>query len=114
MPHPVDPRRYVRHEVAFTAHLNASGQPQTCPGLDIGAGGCRVVAVFPPQRGQAVRLRLRSDRIPLEISGQATVAWVSRDPPYACGLQFSDELAEQAVRFIHAMLGPVRLTKGTT
>jgi hypothetical protein len=38
------------------------------------------------------------------------VAWISRDPPYRVGLQFSDELAEHAVRFIHGILGPVRLT----
>jgi hypothetical protein len=109
---PPDPRRYVRYEVRFSAQLNASGQLQTCPGEDLGAGGCRVVMVFPLQRGQLVRLRLRADAISLEISGQATVAWVSRDPPYRCGLQFSDDLAEQAVKFIHALLGPVRLTKG--
>lgn len=112
MPAPADPRRYVRYEVRFTAQLNAGGQLQTCPGEDIGAGGCRLVTVFPPQKGQAVRLRLRSDQVGQEISGQATVAWVARDPPYRCGFQFSDELAEQAVKFIHALLGPVRLTKG--
>jgi hypothetical protein len=108
---PVDPRRYVRYEFRFSAQVNAAGQLQTCSGEDIGAGGCRVVVVFPLQRGQALRIRLRSDQVAMEISGQATVAWVSRDPPYRCGLQFSDDLAAQAMKFIHAILGPVRLTK---
>jgi hypothetical protein len=109
---PADPRRFVRYEVQFSAQVNAAGQLQNCEGEDIGAGGCRLVVLFPLQRGQVIRARLRSDRIALEASGQATVVWSSRDPPYRCGLQFSDELATQAVRFIHALLGPVRLTKG--
>jgi hypothetical protein len=107
-----DPRRWVRYEVGFAAQVNASGQVQACPGEDLGAGGCRLIVLFPLQRNQMVRLRLRSDRIPMEISGQARVAWISRDPPYRCGLEFSGELAEQAMKFIHALLGPVRLTKG--
>ena len=107
---PPDPRRYVRYEVRFAVEVSSGGQLQTCQGEDIGAGGCRLVVLFPLQRGQSVRLRLRSDRIPLEVTGQATVAWTSRNPPYQVGLQFSDPLAEQAVRFIHGLLGPVRLT----
>jgi PilZ domain-containing protein len=106
---PADPRKYVRHEVRFTVELSSGGQLQTCQGEDIGAGGCRAVVLFPLQQGQQVRLRLRSERTALEVSGHATVAWTSRDPPYRVGLQFSDPLAEQAVRFIHEMLGPVRL-----
>lgn len=108
---PADPRKYVRHEVRFAVELSAGGQLQACQGEDIGAGGCRAVVLFPLQRGAVVRLRLRSERTSLEVSGQATVAWVSRDPPYKVGLQFSEPLAEQAVGFIHAMLGPVRLTR---
>ena len=108
---PADPRKYVRHEVRFAVELSDGGQLQACQGEDIGAGGCRAVVLFPLQRGTAVRLRLRSERTSLEASGQATVAWISRDPPYRVGLQFSQPLAEQAVGFIHAMLGPVRLTR---
>jgi len=109
-----DPRKYVRHEVRFAVELSAGGQLQACQGEDIGAGGCRAVVLFPLQRGQAVRLRLRSERTPLEASGTATVAWTSRDPPYRVGLQFSEPLSEQAIRFIHGMLGPVRLTRAGT
>jgi hypothetical protein len=107
---PADPRRYVRYDIRFTVQLSSGGQVQSCQGEDIGAGGCRAVVLFPLQRGQGVRLRLRSEQTPIEVSGQATVAWVSRDPPYRAGLQFSDDLAEQSVKFIHALLGPVRLT----
>ena len=107
---PADPRRYVRYEVRFAVSLSSGGQVQSCQGEDIGAGGCRAVVLFPLPRGQSVRLRLRSEQTPVEVSGQATVAWTSRDPPYRIGLQFSDELAEQSVGFIHGMLGPVRLT----
>jgi hypothetical protein len=107
----VDERRYVRYDIRFSVELSSGGQLQACQGEDIGAGGCRAVVLFPLQRGQAVRLRLRSDRTPLEVSGMAAVAWISRSPPYQVGLQFSDPLAEQAVKFIHGMLGPVRLTK---
>jgi hypothetical protein len=110
---PADPRRYVRYQIRFTVELSSGGQLQSCEGEDIGAGGCRAVVLFPLQRGQSVRLRLRTDRTPLEVSGQATVAWTSRDPPYRVGLEFSGPLAEQAPRFIHAMLGPVRLTTVT-
>ena len=41
------------------------------------------------------------------------VAWAQRDPPYHVGFRFSDPLAEKAVAFIHALLGPVRLTRTT-
>lgn len=108
---PPDPRKYVRYDLRFAVDLSAGGLLQQCEGEDIGAGGCRLVALFPMQRGQLVRVRLRSERTALEASGQATVAWTSRDPPYRTGLQFSEPLAEQAVRFIHAVLGPVRLTR---
>jgi hypothetical protein len=107
---PADPRRFVRYELRFSAQLSSGGQVQSCQGEDIGAGGCRVVVLFPLQRGQSVRLRLRSEQTPIEVSGQATVAWVSRDPPYRAGLQFAAELAEVAPGFIHGILGPVRLT----
>lgn len=105
-----DERKYVRYDIRFAVELSSGGQLQSCQGEDIGAGGCRAVTLFPLQRGQSVRLRLRSERTSLEVSGQAQVAWTSRDPPYRVGLQFSEGLAEQAVGFIHAMLGPVRLT----
>jgi hypothetical protein len=106
----VDERKYVRYELRFAVELSSGGQLQTCQGEDIGAGGCRAVVLFPLQRGQAVRLRLRSERTPLEVSGMASVAWISRDPPYRVGLQFSGPLSEQAVGFIHGIFGPVRLT----
>jgi len=106
----IDERKYVRYELRFAVELSSGGQLQSCQGEDIGAGGCRAVVLFPLQRGQAVRLRLRSERTPLEVSGMAAVAWTSRDPPYRVGLQFSAQLSEQAVGFVHAILGPVRLT----
>ncbi len=109
---PTDPRKYVRYDLRFGVELSAGGLLQSCEGEDIGAGGCRLVSMFPLQRGQAVRVRLRSERTPVEISGQATVAWTSQVPPYRTGLQFSEPLVEGAVRFIHAIFGPVRLTKG--
>ena len=108
---PPDPRKYVRYDLRFGVELSAGGTLQTCEGQDIGAGGCQLIAMFPLQRGQGVRVRLRSERTPIEVSGQATVAWSSRVPPYRAGLQFSEPLVEDAVRFIHAIFGPVRLTK---
>jgi len=105
-----EPRRYVRYAVSFTAEVSVGGQLMLCEGEDLGAGGCRAVVLFPLQKGQVVRVRLKSDRFALEPSGQASVAWSSRTPPYRVGLAFSDALAEQAVPFMHALLGPVRLT----
>lgn len=108
---PADPRKYVRYDLRFGVELSAGGSLQTCEGEDIGAGGCRLVAMFPLQVGQAVRVRLRSERTTFEVSGQATVAWTSRVPPYRTGVQFSEPLVADAVRFIHAIFGPVRLTR---
>lgn len=105
-----EPRRYVRYAVAFTAEVSAGGQLMICEGEDLGAGGCRAVVLFPLQKGQVVRVRLKSDRVGHEPTGQASVAWSSRTPPYRIGLAFSDALAEQTVPFMHALLGPVRLT----
>jgi len=107
-----EPRRYHRFAVPFTAEIAAGGQLMICAGEDIGAGGCKAVVLFPLQRGQAVRVRLRSDRLALEPSGQASVAWISRDPPYRVGLAFGDALSEATVPFLHGLLGPVRLTTG--
>jgi PilZ domain len=103
-------RRYQRYAFAFAAEVSSGGSVQTCEGIDIGAGGCRLTVLFPLSAGQPVRVRLRSERISLEPAGQATVAWASREPPYRVGLRFSDPLAEQTVGFIHGVLGPVRLT----
>lgn len=107
-----EPRRYHRYPCSFTAELSAGGQLMICEGEDLGAGGCKVVLLFPLQRGQAVRVRLRSSQLRLEPSGQASVAWISRDPPYRAGLAFSEALTEAAVPFLHGLLGPVRLTTG--
>ena len=106
----IEQRRYQRYAMPFAVELSAGGLIQTCEGQDLGAGGCRAVVLFPLQREQVVRVRLRSERTVQEPAGQATVAWSTREPPYRVGLRFSDPLAEQAVRFIHAILGPVRLT----
>jgi len=107
---PPEQRRYQRYAMPFTLEISSGGSIQTCEGQDLGAGGCRALVLFPLQRDQVVRVRLRCDRTTQEPAGQATVAWATREPPYRVGLCFSDPLAEQAVRFIHGVLGPVRLT----
>ncbi len=106
---PQDPRRWPRYAAAFAVEVAGPGGFQACQAEDVSAGGCRIVSVFPLGRGDVVRVRLRSDRVALEPSGAATVAWVSRAPPYRAGLAFSEPLAEQAARFVLALLGPVRL-----
>jgi len=106
----VENRRYQRYKLPFAVQLSAGGATQVCEGIDLGAGGCRAVTLFPLQVGSSVRVRLTTDRTSLEPAGQATVVWTTREPPYRVGMRFSDQLGEQAVRFIHAILGPVRLT----
>lgn len=110
MTEPAEPRRYRRFPVQFTAEVSAGSQLMVCEGTDIGAGGCCATVLFPLQRGQEVRVRLRSDRVFVEPAGQATVAWTSRQPPYKVGLSFSAPLAEAAVPFLQGLLGPVKLT----
>jgi len=82
---------------------------ETCETDDIGQGGCRLEVMFPLQKGDLVRVRLRSDRTTSEPGGAATVAWATRDPPYRVGLRFSDPLMEQMPGFLRALLGPVPL-----
>lgn len=93
----------------MTVEIIAGAQLQVCEAQDVSAGGVRVAPVFPLPRGERVRLRLRCQRIQLEVSGFATVAWARRDPPYLAGLQFDEGLREEAGRFIVSALGPVRL-----
>ncbi|MGC3996825.1 MAG: PilZ domain-containing protein [Anaeromyxobacter sp.] len=109
-----DERIYRRFNVRVPLDVSSAGQLQVCETDDVGAGGCRAVVLFPMHRGDHVRVRLRSDRVDFEASGQAAVAWATREPPYRVGLQFSEPLVEQSGRFLQALLGPVMLrTDGT-
>jgi len=107
-----DPRRHCRFVLPLAVELGSAGRIQSCETEDISAGGCRLAVLFPLQTADLVRVRLRSDRVPFEASGSATVAWATRDPPYRVGLKFSDPLVEQAGRFLQVLLGPVRLLTG--
>jgi hypothetical protein len=109
VPPPTDPRRYRRYPVRIVAEISANGRVQTCETVDLSAGGCRVGVVFPLQKGDLVRVRLRSDRLTEEPAGSATVAWGSKNPPYLAGLQFSEPLVAQAGAFLRRLLGPVQL-----
>ena len=106
----VENRRYTRFKLPVTVELAANGSMQQCMIEDLGAGGCRLGVTFPLQPGSFVRVRLRSDRIADEPTGMATVAWATKQPPYQVGLAFAEDLGAKAVRFIHALAGPVRLT----
>ncbi len=104
-----DPRRYVRYRIRIPAELGAGGRLQALETEDVSQGGCRVVVMFPMQRGELVRIRFRAAAVPQEPSGSATVAWATRDPPYRVGLRFADPLVEQMPPFLRALLGPVQL-----
>jgi hypothetical protein len=106
---PSDPRRYVRYKVRVSAELGAGGRMQTLETDDVSLGGCRLVVLFPMQRGDLVRIRFRASGLSQEPSGSATVAWATRDPPYRVGLHFADPLTEQMTAFLRALLGPVQL-----
>lgn len=106
---PPDPRRYRRYPLRIAAEVGSGGRVQVCETVDVSAGGCRVGVLFPLQKGELVRIRLRSDRVPEEPSGSASVAWATREPPYMVGLQFADPLVEQAGPFLRRLLGPVQL-----
>jgi hypothetical protein len=108
---PSDARKHPRYAAACSVDVLAHSGMQRCETEDLSAGGCRVVTVFPLSRGD-VRVRLRSPRIPFEVSGAATVVWASREPPYRAGIRFTPALIPEAARFLHALLGPVRLVNG--
>jgi len=104
-----DPRRYVRFRIRIAAELGAGGRLESLETEDVSQGGCRVVVMFPLQRGEQVRIRFRADARAQEPSGSATVAWATRDPPYRVGLRFAEPLIEQMPGFLRAVLGPVQL-----
>jgi hypothetical protein len=106
---PEDQRRYNRLRVPCVVEIANGGQLQTCGVEDLGVGGAKVMVLFPMVKGVTVRVRIRSDRGSFEPNGAATVAWATRVPPYHVGLSFSDPLAEQVVRFIREVMGPVAL-----
>jgi len=112
---PSEPRRYRRYEVKLAVEVSAQGQLQVCESDDLGAGGCKVQLLFPLASGTLVRVRLRSERVPFELAGSATVAWSTRDPPYRAGLAFSSNMEAEGARFVQALLGPVAvLSPGRT
>lgn len=106
---PSDPRRYRRYKVRIPAELGAGGRMQVLETEDLSQGGCRMVVMFPLQRGELVRVRFRAPNLSQEPSGSATVAWSTRDPPYRVGLHFADPLIEQMPSFLRALLGSVPL-----
>jgi PilZ domain len=109
VPPPPDPRQYRRYPVRVAAEVGANGRVQVCETVDVSAGGCQVGVLFPLQRGEPVRVRLRAERVSEEPSGAATVVWATREPPYLAGLRFSAPLVEQAGPFLRRLLGPVPL-----
>jgi hypothetical protein len=105
-------RVYRRFATAITVELSGPGGLQTCVSDDVSLGGCQVTVLMPLRQGEALRVRLRSERTHLEPAGAATVAWASREPPYQAGLRFSDPLIEAAVPFFQAVVGPARFLNG--
>ena len=100
-------RRYVRYELDARVELQAGGRRTTYQTEDLGAGGCRITVAQPLEKGAEVAIRLSAPASPVVVTGTATVAWASRTEPFRVGLQFSDEVAEQAIGFIHSVLGSV-------
>jgi hypothetical protein len=102
-------RRHPRYAVSVAAEIVVGSGLQRCEVEDLSVGGCRVRPVFPLSAGAEIRVRLVSAVVPFDLSGPALVAWSSATPPYLAGLRFAPELADDAARFLQALLGPVRL-----
>jgi len=109
---PVEKQRLVRYEIDARFEIVHAGGRATCPTEDLGAGGCRITVGLPLEKGTVVSVRLTSPASDLAAAGPATVAWASRTEPYQVGLQFSDEVAEQAIEFIQSVLGGVAIHTG--
>jgi len=105
----VEKRRFVRYEVDARVEYVVAGQRQAHPTEDLGAGGCRLTVGRLIEKGTVLEVRLTSSICAAVVSGRATVVWASRTEPFQVGLQFSDEVAEQAIGFIHAVLGAVAI-----
>ena len=105
----VEQRRFVRYQVEAHVEITHPGGRAAVPTEDLGAGGCRVILAEPLEKGLSVTVRLTAPGCATAVTGPARVAWASRAPPYRIGLQFSDEVAEQAIGFIHTILGAVAI-----
>jgi hypothetical protein len=108
----VEQRRFVRYQVDAHVEITHPGGRASVSTEDLGAGGCRAVVPQPLEKGLSVTVRLTAPGCGTAVSGPARVAWASRAPPYRIGLQFSDEVAEQAIGFIHTVLGAVAIRTG--
>jgi hypothetical protein len=102
-------RRFVRYVVNVEFELVAGALRHRGETRDLGAGGCRIEVPAAIERGLAVEIRLSSPRTSLVVSGAAVVAWASHAAPFHAGLAFSDEVAEQVIPFMQALLGAVKL-----
>jgi hypothetical protein len=103
----VEQRRFHRYDVRSSVEVAGPGWRGTFETLDVGAGGCRIAVDRAIEKGTEVTVKLRSERSSTCPHGQAKVAWANHAAPYAVGIAFSDELAEQVIGFLQDLLGPV-------
>jgi hypothetical protein len=102
-------RAHTRYAISLAGELVSAAGLQRCEVQDLSAGGCRLGLVFPIAAGAPVRIRVTSPLVSFDLAGPARVAWATKAPPYQAGLAFEQDMPEKAGRFLHALLGPVRL-----
>lgn len=84
-----NPRRAPRAAVALVARASlTSGRAWHSPTVDLGPGGCQLVAPVPCEEGQRIFLELRGAALPEPKWLTGDIAWVDLGPERRIGVEF--------------------------
>ncbi len=84
-----NPRRAPRAAVALVARASlTSGRAWNSPTVDLGPGGCQLVAPVPCEKGQRIFMELRGTALPEPKWLTGEIAWVDLGPERRIGVEF--------------------------
>jgi hypothetical protein len=106
---PRERRRYVRFQVPVKVTVKGRGLDETCLTQEVGLGGCRITLSRSLPEGTLLHVEVSSTRHAETLSGGAQVAWMERQAPWQCGLEFSPALVEAMGPFLRALVGEAAL-----
>lgn len=98
-------RRYARFQVPVKVAVKGRGLDEACLTAEVGMGGCKLILSRPLPEGTLLHVDISSPRLPDALSGGAQIAWISRQAPWHCGLEFSPSLVEAMGPFLRALVG---------
>jgi hypothetical protein len=101
-----NPRRTPRAAVALVARASlTSGRAWNSPTVDLGPGGCQLVAPVPCDEGQRIFLELRGAALPEPKWLSGDIAWVDTGPERRIGVEFDASSRPAAANVFERLSG---------